>query len=71
MAKAKLLSEKALVMRFHQVTSSHPENGEEIDISIAGCAPVITYKDRMVTWDIQELISEAIELIDVDIEDEK
>ncbi|WP_273451280.1 hypothetical protein [Streptococcus ferus] len=71
MVKAKLLPEKRLVMSFHQATSSHPENGEEIDISIAGCVPVITYKDRMVTWDIQELISEAVELINVDIEDGK
>lgn len=51
-------------MRMHQATAEHPENGEKIDISISGCLPVITYKGRMVTWDVQELINEAIELIE-------
>jgi hypothetical protein len=48
----------------HQATAEHPKNGEKIDISISGCLPVITYKGRMVTWDVQELINEAIELIE-------
>ena len=51
-------------MRMHQATVEHPENGEKIDISISGCVPVITYKGRIVTWDVQELINEAIELIE-------
>lgn len=64
MSTAKLLEKNAFVMRMHQATAEHPENGEKIDISISGCSPVITYKGRIVTWDIQELINEAIELIE-------
>ncbi|MGT2761932.1 hypothetical protein [Streptococcus intermedius] len=70
MATAKLLEKNALVMRFHQATAKHPENGEEIDISFAGCAPAITYKDRIVIWDIRELINEAVELIDKETEED-
>ncbi|WP_334116013.1 hypothetical protein [Streptococcus parasuis] len=64
MSTAKLLKKNTFVMRMHQATAEHPENGEKIDISISGCLPVITYKGRMVTWDVQELINEAIELIE-------
>lgn len=64
MSTAKLLKKNTFVMRMHQATAEHPENGEKIDISISGCLPVITYKGRMVTLDIQELINEAIELIE-------
>ena len=64
MSTAKLLKKNTFVMRMHQATAEHPENGEKIDISISGCLPVITYKGRMVTWDVQELIYEAIELIE-------
>jgi hypothetical protein len=64
MSTAKLLKKNTFVMRMHRATAEHPENGEKIDISISGCVPVITYKDRIVTWDVQELINEAIELIE-------
>ena len=64
MSTAKLLKKNTFVMRMHQATAEHPENREKIDISISGCLPVITYKGRMVTWDVQELINEAIELIE-------
>jgi hypothetical protein len=64
MSTAKLLKKNTFVMRMHQATAEHPKNGEKIDISISGCLPVITYKGRMVTWDVQELINEAIELIE-------
>ena len=66
MSTAKLLNKNTFVMRMHRATAEHPENGEKIDISISGsgCVPVITYKGRIVTWDVQELINEAIELIE-------
>ena len=64
MSTAKLLKKNTFVMRMHQATAEHPENGEKIGISISGCLPVITYKGRIVTWDVQELINEAIELIE-------
>lgn len=51
-------------MRFHQADAVHPENGEKIDISFAGVTTVIEYKGRLVTWDIQEMLNEAIELIE-------
>ena len=65
MSTAKLLKKNTFVMRIHRATAKHPENGEIIDISTSGCVPVITYKDRIVTWDVQELINEAIELIEL------
>ena len=64
MSTPKLLKKNTFVMRMHQATAEHPENGEKIDISISGFLPVITYKGRIVTWDVQELINEAIELIE-------
>ena len=69
MVNGKVLPKKTLVMRFHQASATHPDNGEEIDISLSGVVPIITYKGRMVTWDIQELINEAVELIDKEEEE--
>ncbi|MEY8463731.1 hypothetical protein [Streptococcus merionis] len=70
MVKLNLLEKNSFVMRMHQATATHPDNGEEIDISIAGASPVITYKNRMVMCSIQEMINEAVELIDLELEKE-
>lgn len=64
MVQGKLLDKQAFVMRIHQATASHPENGEKIDISLSGVNTTITYKGRIVTFNIQEMINEAVELID-------
>ena len=64
MAKPKILKENEFILRVHQGTTKHPENGEEIDISISGCSPAITYKGRIVIWAIQDLLNEAVELIE-------
>ncbi|WP_394405359.1 hypothetical protein [Streptococcus sp. 20-1249] len=71
MAKGTLLEKNSFVMRIHQATATHPENGEEIDISITGCTPAITYKERVVVWDIQEMINEAVDLIESELNKEK
>lgn len=64
MAKPTLQEKNALIIRFHQADVVHPKNGEKIDISFAGVTTVIEYKGRLVTWDIQEMLNEAIDLID-------
>ena len=64
MAKPTLQEKNALIMRFHQADAVRPKNGEKIDISFAGVTTVIEYKGRLVTWDIQEMLNEAIDLID-------
>lgn len=69
MAKPQLQPKNALIMRFHQADAVHPKNGEKIDISFAGVTTAIEYKGRIVTWDIQEMLNEAIELIESEKED--
>lgn len=64
MAKPQLQPKNTFIMRFHQTDAVHPKNGEKIDISLAGVTTVIEYKGRIVTWDIQEMLNEAIDLID-------
>lgn len=67
MATAKLKKENVLIMRMHYAETTHPKNGEKIDVSVAMngvCVPVITYKGRIVTYDIQEIVNEAVNLID-------
>lgn len=64
MAKPTLEAKNTLIMRFHQADAVHPKNGEKINISFAGVTTVIEYKGRLVTWDIQEMLNEAIDLID-------
>ena len=64
MTKAQFLKENKIIFRVHQGKAKHPENGEEIDISMSNCSPVITYKGRTVIWDIQDLINEAVDLIE-------
>ena len=65
MATAKLEKENVLIMRMHYAEATHPENGEKIDVSVAmNGVPVITYKGRIVTYDIQEIVNEAVNLID-------
>ena len=64
MAQPILEDEKVFMMKFHLADAVNPDNNEEIDISYAGASPVITYRNRMVRYDIQELVGEAVELID-------
>lgn len=64
MSKPQLQPKNALIIRFHQADAVHPKNGEKIDISFAGITTVIEYKGRLVTWDIQEMLNEATNLID-------
>lgn len=65
MATAKLEKENVLIMRMHYAEATHPENGEKIDVSVAmNGVPVTTYKGRIVTYDIQEIVNEAVNLID-------
>ena len=65
MATAKLEKENVLIMRMHYAEATHPENGEKIDVSVAmNGVPVVTYKGRIVTYDIQEIVNEAVNLID-------
>lgn len=65
MATAKLEKENVLIMRMHYAEATHLENGEKIDVSVAmNGVPVITYKGRIVTYDIQEIVNEAVNLID-------
>lgn len=65
MATAKLEKENVLIMRMHYAEATHPENGEKIDVSVAmNGVSVITYKGRIVTYDIQEIVNEAVNLID-------
>lgn len=71
MANAKLHKKNELFMRFHQADSVNPENGEKIDISFAGITTFIEYKGRLVSWDIQEMIREAIDIIENDISKEQ
>ncbi|MCW6664543.1 hypothetical protein NHG32_02490 [Aerococcaceae bacterium NML191219] len=56
-------------MRGHAGISEHPENGEKIDLSTTmSGAPAVEYKGRIVVWDWQELIQEAVEMIDENTE---
>ncbi|MEX2784479.1 hypothetical protein AB3331_04745 [Streptococcus sp. H49] len=63
MAKAKL--DDSIIIRTRYAEGTHPENGEKIDVSIAlNGVPVITYKGHSVVYDIQEIVDEAVDLID-------
>ena len=64
MATAQLHKKNEFFIRFHQADAVHPENGEKIDISFSGITTFIEYKGRLVSWDIQEMIKEAIDLIE-------
>lgn len=66
MLQGKILEKNKMIMSMHQATAIHPENGEEIIVStaISGGQPVVFYKGYFVTWDIQDIINEAVELIE-------
>ena len=64
MATAQLHKKNEMFIRVHQADAVHPKNGEKISISFSGVTTVIEYKGRLVTWDIQEMINEAIDLIE-------
>lgn len=70
MVKVNVLEKGGFVMRMHLGTATHPDNGEKIDISISGVTPVITYKGRLANISIQEMINEAVELIELELEKE-
>lgn len=63
----KLLEENTLIFRSYIGEAEHPVNGEKIDIcTTTSTVPCIEYKGRTVTWSWQELIEEAIKMIDED-----
>ena len=69
MVQGKLQDDKALIMRLHIADSKNQENGEPIDISLAGAAsPIIQYRGKMVLFSIQDMVAEAIGIIDEAIE---
>ena len=68
---AKLHKKNELFIRFHQADAVNSENGENIDISFGGITTFIEYKGRLVSWDIQEMIREAIDIIENDISKEQ
>lgn len=58
-----------MIMRMHIADGKNPENGEPIDISFAGAgSPVIQYRGKMVLFSIQDMVAEAVRIIDEDIE---
>ena len=61
----RLLGEKELVMRNYIGEAEHPENGEQIELftTMTG-VPIICYKGKTVMWNWQEIINEAVELVD-------
>lgn len=71
MVKAKLHKKNELFIRFHQADAVHPENGEKIDISFSGITTFIEYKGRLVSWDIQEMIREAVDIIENEVSEDK
>nr|DAW81104.1 MAG TPA: hypothetical protein [Caudoviricetes sp.] len=70
MAIGKLHKKNELYVRFHQADALNPENGEKIDISFSGITTFIEYKGRLVSWDIQEMIREAIDIIENELSKE-
>lgn len=66
MTTGKLHKKNEVFIRFHQADAFHPEKGEKIDISFSGVTTFIGYKGRLVSWDIQEMIREAIDLIETE-----
>ena len=71
MVKGKLHEKNQFFIRFHQANAVHPKNGEKINVSFSGITTFIEYKGRLVSWDIQEMIKEAIDLIESDLSKEK
>lgn len=71
MACAKLHKKNELFIRIHQADAVHPENGEKIAISFSGITTFIEYKGRLVSWDIQEMIREAIDIIENEVSKEQ
>lgn len=70
MVSAKLHKKDELFFRIHQADAVNPENGEKIDISFSGITTFIEYKGRLVSWDIQEMIREAIDIIENELSKE-
>lgn len=59
------LHENTLIMRVYQGEAEHPDNGEKIGIyTTTTGAPIVEYKGRIVTWSWQELLEEAVKMID-------
>ena len=69
MVQGKLQDDKTLIMRLHIADGKNEGNGETIDISLAGAAsPIIQYRGKMVLFSIQDMVAEAIGIIDEAIE---
>lgn len=69
MVQGKLQDNKTLIMRLHIADSVNSENEEPIDISLAGAAsPIIQYRGKMVLFSIQDIVAEAVRIIDEAIE---
>ena len=71
MVNWKLHKKNEVFIRFHQADAVNPKNGEKIDISFSGITTFIGYKGRLVSFDIQEMIREAVDLIESDLSKEK
>lgn len=57
---------EGFIMRQFVGEAEHPLNGEKIEISthISSGMPIIRYKGKYVVWNIQDILNEAVELID-------
>lgn len=66
MLQGEILEDNKIIMSIHQATATHAENGEKITVStaVSGGQPVVRYKGYTVTWDIYDIIGEAVELIE-------
>ena len=54
-----------LIMRVYQGEGEVDATGDKFRLSTTTTgAPIVEYKGRMVTWSWQELVEEAIEMID-------
>lgn len=58
------------LLDFIRLTRFILKTAKKIDISFSGITTFIEYKGRLVSWDIQEMIKEAIDLIESDLSKE-
>lgn len=59
------LHENTLIMRVYQGEGEVDATGEKFELSTTTTgAPVVEYKGRIVTWSWQELLEEAVKMID-------
>lgn len=58
------------MLDFTKLTRLTLKTAKKIDISFSGITTFIEYKGRLVSWDIQEMIREAIDIIENDLSKE-